>query len=133
MNKRFSFLSLLLGLFVCVTVFSACGGDDDNGGSSSNSIVGTWYTEGVEKGNPTYSEITYNADNTCTWRDYKSDKTTIKESDRGKYKVEGNKLSIWWESEKKYWDTDGPWTTIFTISGNKMTTTEGGGTTWTKK
>lgn len=41
MKKRFSFLSLLLGFFVCVTVFSACGGDDEpssgvNNGSSNN-------------------------------------------------------------------------------------------------
>jgi YD repeat-containing protein len=40
MNKKLSILSLLFGLFLCVTVFSACGGDDesssgDNGGSGS--------------------------------------------------------------------------------------------------
>ena len=44
-------------------------------------------------------------------------------------KVDGNKLYIWWESEEEY----GPWSTTFTISGNTMTTTEGGGTTWTRK
>ena len=38
MNKRFSFLSLLFGLFVCVTAFSACGGDDEpsSGGNSGS-------------------------------------------------------------------------------------------------
>ena len=128
MNKRFSILSLLFGLLVSVALFTACGGDDDdNGGSSSNPLVGTWYTEGEEKGYPTYEEITYNANNTCTWRDYKSDKTTIKETDSGTYKVDGNKLSIWWSGSST------PWTTTFSISGNKMTTTEGGGTTWTRK
>ena len=38
MNKRFSFLSLLLGLFICVTVFSACGSDNEpsSGGNSGS-------------------------------------------------------------------------------------------------
>lgn len=41
MKKTISFLSLLFGLFVCVTAFSACGGDDEpssggNNGSSNN-------------------------------------------------------------------------------------------------
>ena len=41
MKKSLSVLSLLFGLFVCVTVFSACGGDDEpssggNNGSSNN-------------------------------------------------------------------------------------------------
>ena len=129
MKKLISILSLTVGLLVSVVAFTACSSDNDESGSSSlSSIVGTWYTEGVEKGQPTYTEVTYNADLTCTWRDYKSDKTTIKETDSGKYKVEGNKLSIWWNS-----DHGDVWTTTFTISGNKMTTTEGGGTVWTKK
>jgi hypothetical protein len=134
--KQLRFIGVALLTVLMSVSFSACSSsddDDDNGGSSSNPIVGTWYTEGEEKGYSTYTEITYNADYTCTWREYNSDKTTIKESDSGKYKVEGSTLSIWWNSEKKYWDTDGPWTTIFTISGNKMTTTEAGGTTWTRK
>lgn len=42
MKRNLSILSLLFGLFVCVTVFSACGGGDEpssggnNGGSSNN-------------------------------------------------------------------------------------------------
>ena len=45
MKKTISFLSLLFGLFVCVTVFSACGGDDEpssggNNGSSNNQTSG---------------------------------------------------------------------------------------------
>ena len=127
MNKRLSFLSLLIGLFVCMSVLTSCSKDDD-GGSSSNPIVGTWYTEAYS-----YEEITYNSDGTCTYRRYKSDHTTIRDTDSGTYKIEGNKLSIWWESEKKYWDIDGPWTTSFSINGNKMTTSEDGGIVWTKK
>ena len=45
MKKSLSVLSLLFGLFVCVTVFSACGGDDEpssggNNGSSNNQTSG---------------------------------------------------------------------------------------------
>lgn len=41
MKKSISILNLLFGLFICVTVFSACGGDDEpssggNNGSSNN-------------------------------------------------------------------------------------------------
>lgn len=133
MKKSITILGLTIGLFVSMFAFTACGSDDDNNETSSNPIVGTWWVENTSKGYIKYTEITYNADLTCTWREYEQDRTTLKRSDTGKYKVEGNKLSIWWESEKKYWDEDGPWTTTFTISGNKMTTTEAGGTTWTRK
>ena len=37
MKKTISFLSLLFGLFVCVTAFSACGGDDET--EEGNSII----------------------------------------------------------------------------------------------
>lgn len=131
-KKIFTVLSLMIGLMVSTFALTACGGDDNND-SPSNPLVGTWYIESVEKGETYYSEITYNSDYTCTWREYKSDRKTLLDSDAGKYKIEGNTLSIWWNSEQKYWDEDGPWTTTFTISGNKMTTTERGGSTWTKK
>ena len=40
MKKNLSILSLLFGLFVCVTVFSACGGDGNDGsGGVSNDVV----------------------------------------------------------------------------------------------
>ena len=110
-------LSLMLGLFVSVSLFSACSSDDD-----VNPIVGTWYTEVYG-----YEEITYNADGTCTYRDFKSDKKTISYSDTGTYKVDGNRLTIWWNDE------DDALTITFSISGNKMTTSEDGGTVWTRK
>lgn len=125
MNKRISILSLLMGLFVCVSVFTSCSKDDDND-SSSNPIVGTWYTESEPKGYLQYEEITYNSDGTCTYRRYKSDKTTISDTDSGTYKVEGNKLTTVWADGEIF-------TTTFSISGNKMTTSENGGTTWFKK
>ncbi len=129
MKKSVSILGLLLGLFLCVPFFTSCGDDDEGGGGSSNSIVGTWYTvSDGEKSSP-YTEMTFNSDYTCSWREYKADRTTVTDSDFGTYQVEGNTLSVLWDSEKKY----GPLTWTFSISGNKMTTSEGGGTVWTRK
>ena len=130
MKKTISFLSLLFGLFVCVTLFSACGGDDDKDAPpSTNPIVGTWWIENESKGYKYYTEITYNADNTCTWSRYRyeGDTKNLIDSKTGTYKIDGNQLSI------LYKGSDKPWSTTFTISGNIMTTTEGGGSTWTRK
>ena len=130
MKKSLSFLSFLFGLFVCVTVFCACGGDDDKDAPpSTNPIVGTWYIENESKGYRYYYEMTYNADNTCTWSRYRyeGDIKTLIDSKTGTYKIDGNQLSI------LYKGSDKPWSTTFTISGNIMTTTEGGGSTWTRK
>ena len=134
MKKKSLFVMLAMMMATALSIgFTSCSSDDDDDNSSS-SLVGTWYIEGIDHGELEYTEITYNKDLTCTYRCYSSDRTTLKESDTGTYKVEGNKLSIWWESEREYWKEDGPWTTIFSISGNKMTTTEGyGGGVWTKK
>ena len=126
MNKRLSILSLMLGLLVSVALFSACGSDDDD---SSNPIVGTWW---IEKGG-NYTEMTFNSNKTCTWWNYKTDRTTLIRSDKGTYEINGKTLVIWWESEKEYWEESGPWSTTFTIEGNKMITTEGNGNTWTRK
>ena len=140
MKKSISFLSLLFGLFVCVTLFSACGGDDDKfsacGGDddkdappSTNPIVGTWYIENESKGYQYYYEMTFNADNTCMWWRYRyeGDSKTLIDSKSGTYKIDGNQLSILYNGEEK------PSTKTFTINGNKMTTSEAGGSTWTKK
>ena len=116
----------MLGLLVSVALFSACGSDDDD---SSNPIVGTWW---IEKGE-TYTELVLNANKTSTRWVYKTDRTTLIRSDKGTYEINGNTLVIWWESEKDYWDDGGPWSTTFTIEGNKMITTEGNGNTWTRK
>ena len=125
-NKGFSLLCLMVGLMMSAVMFTACGGDDDS--SSSNPIVGTWGTEGKRSSQAVYTEITFNADMTCCRREYRNSRDVLTSSDTGIYKVEGNKLSIWWEKEE-----NGPWTTTFTISGNTMTTTESDGIVWTRK
>ena len=131
MKKIISMFSLALGLLVCATVLGSCSKDDDDKDAppSTNPIVGTWYIENENKGYIYYTEITYNADNTCTRSRYRyeGDTKNLIESTSGTYKIDGNKLSI------LYKGSDKPWSTTFTISGNIMTTTEGGGNTWTRK
>lgn len=134
MKKSFFLMSLVFGLFVSMLSLTACSSDDDDNNSSSNPLIGTWYCEFMD-GELIISEITFNKDYTCTSKEYNSDRTTIKFADTGIYKVDGNKVSIWWDSEKEYWAEDGPYTFTFTITGNKMSATDAGGyvESYTKK
>ena len=131
MKKIISMFSLALGLLVCATVLGSCSKDDDDKDAppSTNPIVGTWYIENESKGYKYYTELTYNADYTCMWWRYRyeGDSKTLIDSKTGIYKIDGNQLSILYSGSEK------PWTTTFTISGDKMITTEGGGNTWTRK
>ena len=132
-TKKF-WMMLAIALVSLCTI--SCGGDDDDDkGTSSNPIVGTWWVEGDPSDwkQAVYTEITYNSDMTCSWREYQNSRDQLTSSDTGKYQIDGNTLSIWWNSVKDSWDEEGPWTTTFTINGNKMITTESSGTTWTKK
>ena len=124
MKKKLSILSLLFGLFVCVTVFCSCSKDDDNGSSASNPLVGTWCTV---DGDGDYTELIYKADMTCIRFEHQRESNKIKETNYGRYQINGNLLSIWWDGNTK------AWTCMFSINGNEMTTDEGGGTTWTRK
>ena len=124
MKKKLSILSLLFGLLVCVTVFCSCSKDDDNGSSASNPLVGTWYTV---DGDGDYTELIYKADMTCTLFEHQRESNKIKNTDYGRYQINGNLLSIWWDGNTK------AKTYMFSINGNEMTTDEGGGTTWTRK
>lgn len=86
MNKRFSFLSLLLGLFVCMSVLTSCSKSDDDGGSSSNPLVGTWRAEIEEKGVQQYWDATFNADFSWSVLEYNKEDKKIHESESGTYK-----------------------------------------------
>lgn len=86
MNKRFSFLSLLLGLFVCMSVLTSCSKSDDDGGSSSNPLVGTWRAEVEEKGVIQYWDITFNADFTLSTMEYNKEDKKVHSSESGTYR-----------------------------------------------
>ena len=114
MKKSLSILSLLFGLFVCVTLFSACGGDDDKKESpASNPLVGTWRAEVVEKGEQQYWDLTFNADFSWSVLEYnKEDKTIIHNSDGGTYKFMDDTTIILTNSKGK-------------VESNRFTITDG--------
>lgn len=118
----------IVAVIMCVN-FTACSDDDDEE-QGGNAVVGTWSTEIYTDGDYYTTLITYNADGSCTSKEYKQNNPNDVETDKGKYQVDGNKLSIWWKSEKEF---DEPWTCTFTISGKRMTTSENGGTVWIKQ
>ena len=99
MNKRFSFLSLLMGLFVCMLVLTSCSKSDDDGGSSSNPLVGTWRAEVVEKGEQQYWEMTFNADFSWSAMEYNKEDKKIHDSDSGTYKFMDDTTIILTNSE----------------------------------
>lgn len=127
-------------MMLCVILmsvgFNACSGDDEE--DKNSSIVGTWYGEttyepGTDRERMEYVELTFRKDGTVTgyWKDtYKNGKEEV-ETDTGRYEVIKDVLRIWWISETE--EGDDPWTTTFSINGNKMTTSENGGTVWTRK
>ena len=131
MNKTFRVFGMILLVMLVTVSISACSSDDDD---TNPSIVGTWYTEstlniGTPSDSITYSEITYKSDGTATgyWKStYKNGEIEI-DTDKGHYEVINDILSIWWDGE------DGAWSATFSISGNIMTTSENGGTIWTRK
>ena len=126
MKKTISILSLILSLFACVTLFSACGGDDDKDASpSTNPLVGTWYVKFIEKERyHSCEELTFNADFTCLWESYNEDNgRRLVDSTTGIYKVDGNTLTILYNNSRT-------WTTTFFVNGNQLITSKD---TWTKK
>ena len=112
MKKTISFLSLLFGLFVCVTVFSACGGDDDNGGSSSNPLVGTWRAEVMTKGKLQYWDLTFTSDYKFACKETYADTGEVRDERTGTYSVDKNVVTI---------NAEGFGTSAFQINGNELT------------
>lgn len=118
------FFSMMLGLMLMAINFTACNDDDDD--DKNPSIIGTW--EVISNGY--VSQLTFNADGSCFSKEWPQSNPNEVEVDTGKYIASGNTLSIWWASEA---DEEGPWTCTFTIDGNRMTTSENGGSVWFRK
>lgn len=92
--KNWKLFSLVLFAFMSLSLVS-CGDDDEVG--DSNALVGTWqctWIEGYEKyaNNPEYDEEWNEADDFTTT--FNADGTTIADGDAGKWKLEGNILTM---------------------------------------
>lgn len=137
MKKSLSIVIIMLFVMTTVVFLTACSSDD---GDKNPSIVGTWYVEntydpGTDYETTEYAEITYKKDGTLTgyWKRTYKDGNVDTETDAGRYDIINDILRIWWDSEEEENLTEGPWTATFSINGNKMTTSENGGTVWTRK
>ena len=115
MNKRFSFLSLLLGLFVCMPVLTSCSKSDDDGGSSSNPLVGTWRAEVMSKGKLQYWDLTFTSDYKFACKETYADTGEVRDERTGTYSVDKNVVTI---------NADGFGTSAFQINGNELTFSE---------
>lgn len=116
MKKSLSVLSLLFGLFVCVTVFSACGGDDDKDAPpSTNPIVGTWRAEVMSKGKLQYWDLTFTSDYKFACKETYADTGEVRDETTGTYSVDKNVVTI---------NADGFGTSAFQINGNELTFSE---------
>lgn len=119
--------------------FTACSGNDEDNEKDS-SIVGTWYVEtvhylGTDNECTEYAELSFRKDGVVTgyWKNtYKTGKVEI-ETDKGRYEVIKNVLRTWWESDDEEDNASVPNTWTITINSDKMTTSENGGTVWTRK
>lgn len=93
--KNLKFLSFMLFAILSVG-FISCGDDDDEIGGK-DTLVGTWqctWSEGYEK-------YLHNSDNDDEWNGaedftttFKADGTVTADGDTGKWKLEGNKLTM---------------------------------------
>ena len=138
MKRTFRILGVMVCMLLMTFGFTACSGNDEDNEKDS-SIVGTWCVEtvhylGTDSECTEYAEVSFSKDGVVTgyWKDtYKTGEVEI-ETDKGRYEVIKNVLRIWWESDVED-NASGPSTWTFTINGDKMTTSENGGTVWTRK
>ncbi len=116
---------MMLCVMLMAVSFTACGDDDDDD-EKYTPVVGVWELE--SEGYVT--QLSFNAYGSCFFREWSVDNPSDEDTDTGRYTVNGNTLSIWWESEA---DDDDPWTCTFKIEGDRMITSENGGTVWIRK
>ena len=118
---------LLMVLIAATITFSACSSDDDDDKVSTSSLVGKWYAEDEGYG----CEFQFNANGTLTYIETMLDAPTSKVRDSGTYKLDGNKLTLYWAKSETWSNYSQQWvvddtsteTTVVRISlkGNKLT------------
>lgn len=118
---------LLMALIAATITFSACSSDDDDDKISTSSLVGKWYAEDEGYG----CEFQFNADGTLTYIETMLDAPTSKVRDSGTYKIDGNKLTLYWAKSETWSNYSQQWvvddtsteTAVVRISlkGNQLT------------
>lgn len=122
MNKLKNLFLYGLLLLSVSTLFLSCGNDDDEVGGGNSFIVGVWFTESPNLLDENITDdvyYSYNEDGTFYYvsiRHFKNNsENVVIEVDKGKYKVKGSEISLWYEGDNL--TTSG----TFSIQGNKMT------------
>lgn len=118
---------LLMALIAATITFSACSSDDDDDKVSTSSLVGKWYAEDEGYG----CEFQFNTDGTLTYIETMLDATTSKVRDSGTYKLDGNRLMLYWAKSETWSNYSQQWivddtsteTAVVKISlkGNQLT------------
>lgn len=118
---------LLVALIAATITFSACSSDDDDDKVSTSSLVGKWYAEDDGYG----CEFQFNANGTLTYIETMLDAPTSKVRDSGTYKLDGNKLTLYWAKSETWSNYSQQWivddtsteTAVVKISlkGNQLT------------
>lgn len=118
---------LLMALIAATITFCAFSSDDDDDKVSTSSLVGKWYAEDEGYG----CEFQFNADGTLTYIGTMLDATTSKVRDNGTYKLDGNRLMLYWAKSETWSNYSQQWivddtsteTAVVKISlkGNQLT------------
>jgi len=127
MKKNFYYLSLILGLVLGMTMFTACGGDDDdNGGGASGgntpiaSIVGTWSGEDkIERTGSTRTLIvTFKSDMTG---DFTYESNAYYRYAAFTYSISGNTINCKGVIAGEDGNVNEDWSQSFTYNGTTLT------------
>lgn len=118
---------LLMALIAAIITFSACSSDDNDNKISTSSLVGKWYAE--DEGY--CCEFQFNANGTLTYIETMLDAPTSKVRDSGTYKLDGNRLMLYWAKSETWSNYSQQWvvddtsteTAVVRISlrGNQLT------------
>lgn len=116
-----------MALIAATITFSACSSDDDDNKISTSSLVGKWYAE--DEGY--CCEFQFNANGTLTYIETMLDAPTSKVRDSGTYKLDGNRLMLYWAKSETWSNYSKQWvvddtsteTAVVRISlrGNQLT------------
>lgn len=136
MNKNIKTILLVLpfvALAFGVVEFARDASEDLYGPKKENPLYGTWYTTIHSLGKDVYVEMLYNKDKTCIYREYDDERINHRDIDRGRFELENEKISIWWDSMRDSWEREGPVVSSYEVKGDKLITDDDDSVIWRKK